>query len=70
MLGETISDWIVGLMMALFGLIGLVLLIGARDEEIFIFGATLTIFAVLFDLDIIRRRRAQATVKAKGPHHG
>lgn len=32
------SDLIVGLMMALFGLIGLFLIAGAADDEMYVFG--------------------------------
>ncbi len=54
--GETISDGIFGLLMSLFGVIGLILAIGARDAEIFIFGASLTVFAIAFIAGLVRRR--------------
>ena len=41
-----VSDLIVGLMMAVFGLIGLFLVAGAADVEMYIFGLALCVFAV------------------------
>ena len=48
-------------MMAVFGLVGAYLAVGARDIEILIFGASLAVMAVVFDVGILRRR--VATVK-------
>jgi hypothetical protein len=56
--GETASDWIFGVLMALFGLIGLAMAIGARDPEIFIFGGSLVVFAVAFIAGLVRRHMA------------
>ena len=50
----TVSDWAVGLLVAVLGLAGLFLAAGALDDEIYIFGLGLTAFAVLFDLGLIR----------------
>jgi hypothetical protein len=50
------SDLIIGLMMALFGLIGLFLVAGAMDAEMYVFGLALTGFAVVFDFGLIKRR--------------
>jgi len=58
---ESTSDVIVGAMMAVFGLVGAYLAVGARDIEILIFGASLAVMAVVFDVGILRRR--VATVK-------
>ena len=67
---EAGSDWFVAVMMLVFGLIGLVLAIGARDSEIFIFGASLAVFATVFDASILKRR-AHARAVAKEPtRHG
>jgi FtsH-binding integral membrane protein len=52
---NNVSDIIVGLMMALFGLIGLFLVAGAADAEMYIFGLGLCLFAVLFDFGLIKR---------------
>jgi hypothetical protein len=52
---EVAADWFVGVMMAAFGLIGLVLASGARDTEMSVFGWSLVGFAVLFDWVLIKR---------------
>jgi hypothetical protein len=51
---EHMSDLIVGLMMAVFGLIGLFLVAGANDAEMYVFGLALCGFAVLFDFGLIK----------------
>ena len=50
-----ISDWIVGVMMAVFGLLGLFLAAGAADNEMLIFGLALFAFAVCFVIGLVRR---------------
>jgi hypothetical protein len=52
---ENVSDLIVGLMMAVFGLLGLFLVAGAADAEMYVFGLALCAFAVLFDFGLIKR---------------
>lgn len=52
---SNVSDLIVGLMMAVFGIIGLFLVAGAADVEMYIFGLALCGFAVLFDFGLIKR---------------
>jgi hypothetical protein len=49
------SDFIVGLLMTVFGIIGLILASGAMDNEMYVFGLGLFAFAVVFDLGLIRR---------------
>jgi len=49
------SDLIVGLLMTAFGIIGLILASGAMDNEMYVFGLALFVFAVLFDLGLVRR---------------
>jgi uncharacterized membrane protein YtjA (UPF0391 family) len=49
------SDLIVGLMMAVFGFIGLFLIAGAADDEMYVFGIGLVIFAVCFEFGLIKR---------------
>jgi hypothetical protein len=49
------SDLIVGLLMAGFGLIGLILASGAMDDEMFVFGLSLFGFACVFDFGLLRR---------------
>ena len=49
------SDLIVGLLMAVFGLIGLILASGAVDDEMCVFGLSLFGFACVFDFGLLRR---------------
>ena len=49
------SDFIVGLLMAAFGLIGLILASGAMDDGMFVFGLSLFGFACVFDFGLLRR---------------
>ena len=61
---SNVGDLIVGLMMAVFGLIGLFLVAGAADAEMYIFGLALCVFAVVFDFGLIKRHfdRRDSTV--------
>jgi hypothetical protein len=52
---DDLSGFIVGVTVALFGLLGLIMASGAYDNEIFIFGLSLAGFAVPFDIGLIRR---------------
>jgi hypothetical protein len=52
---SNVSDLVVGLMMAVFGIMGLFLVAGAADNEMYIFGLGLSAFAVCFDLGLLRR---------------
>ena len=66
------SDLIVGLMMAVFGLIGLFLVAGSADAEMYVFGIALTGFAIVFDFGLLKRyydRRDEARAAARGQHH-
>ena len=49
------SDLIVGLLMAAFGLIGLILASGAMDDEMSVFGFALFGFACVFEFGLLRR---------------
>ena len=49
------SDLIVGLSMAVFGLIGLILASGAMDDEMYVFGLSLFCFACVFEFGLLRR---------------
>jgi hypothetical protein len=65
---SNVSDVIVGLMMAVFGLLGLFLVAGAADAEMTVFGLALSGFAVCFDLGLVRRhydRRDAARATAR-----
>ncbi len=50
-----LGDLVVGLMMAVFGLIGLILVSGAADDEMYVFGLALCGFAVCFDFGLIKQ---------------
>jgi hypothetical protein len=68
---ERVSDWIVGALVAVFGLVGLTMGVGARDEEIFIFGVSLAIFSCAFIYGIYQRQAAErAAVKVGAGQHG
>ena len=49
------SDLIVGLLMAVFGLVGLILASGAMDNEMYVFGLSLFGFACVFEFGLLRR---------------
>ena len=49
------SDVIVGLLMAVLGIVGLILASGAMDDEMYVFGFSLFGFAVAFIFGLIRR---------------
>jgi hypothetical protein len=69
---SNVSDVVVGLMMAVFGLIGLFLVAGAADSEMYVFGLALSGFAVCFDLGLLRRhfdRRDTVLALARKPNH-
>ncbi len=70
---DNVSDLIVGSMMAGFGIVGLFLVAGAADVEMYIFGVALSGFAILFDLGLIKRyhdRRDESRAAARGNTHG
>lgn len=47
-MGPEIADILVGVMMAAFGIVGLILASGARDSEMYLFGFALAGFAAAF----------------------
>ncbi|HQT77580.1 MAG TPA: hypothetical protein PLD10_11065 [Rhodopila sp.] len=68
---NNLSNLIVGLMMAVFGLIGLFLVAGAADDEMYIFGLALTAFAVLFDFGLIKHHYDERDrIRAAAREHG
>lgn len=69
---SNVSDLVVGLMMAVFGLIGLFLAAGAADNEMYVFGLALSGLAVCFDFGLIKRyfdRREALQAAAQEPAH-
>jgi hypothetical protein len=69
------SDLVVGLMVAVFGLVGLILASGALDLEMYVFGLSLAGFATLFVLGLVRRHwdereAAAVAVPAAEARHG
>ena len=71
-----LGDIIVGVFVALLGLVGLVLAAGALDQEMYVFGLSLAVFAGAFDwglaLKFIRRMEAARVepVQAEEGGHG
>ncbi len=62
------SELVVGMMMGLFGLIGLFLAAGAADDEMYVFGLALSGFAICFEFGLLRRhydRQDQAHALAR-----
>jgi hypothetical protein len=53
-MNNMVGDLLVGLLVAVLGLVGLLLAAGALDDEIFIFGLGLIGFAVVFDFGLIK----------------
>jgi len=61
------GDIVVGVMMALLGLLGLILGAGAADDAMYVFGLSLFAFACLFVLGQIRRHYDRAdAARAQG----
>ena len=50
-----VSSWLVGIMVAAIGLLGLILASRAEDGALALFGGALFVFAVLFEFGLIRR---------------
>ncbi len=62
------SDLIIGLLMVVFGLLGLILASHAVDIEMYIFGLSLTGFAVLFVFGQVRRHFDTVAVAGGAGH--
>jgi hypothetical protein len=64
------GDLIIGLLMAAFGLIGLILASGALDGEMYVFGFALFGFACVFVAGLVRRHfdKLQAARAARDRH--
>jgi len=66
-----LGDIIVGAFVALLGLIGLVLAGGALDQEIYLFGLSLFVFAVVFDWGLLLKSVQRAELARAGERaHG
>jgi hypothetical protein len=65
-----LGDIVVGVFVAVLGLVGLVLASGALDQEIYLFGLSLFGFAVVFDWGLMVKglRRAEAA-RARSRSH-
>jgi hypothetical protein len=53
--GMSFGDIVVGVFVAALGLVGLLLVAGALDQGMYIFGLSLFGFAVLFDFGLVRK---------------
>jgi hypothetical protein len=74
-MGIEASDLIVGLMMLVFGVVGLFLGAGAVDNEMYVFGLALFAFACLFIIGLVRahynrQEAALAMARAGDRPHG
>lgn len=70
---ETLSDGLVGVLVAILGATGLFLAANAIDVAILIFGVSLGLFSVLFIAGIIKRQltiRSRARAVVGGVSHG
>ncbi len=60
------SDFIVGLLMLVFGIVGLFLASGAMDDEMYVFGLTLFGFATAFEFGLLRRHFDKVETRRHG----
>jgi hypothetical protein len=69
---EEVSDIVVGVLVLVLGLIGLKMASGALDDEIYVFGLSMALFAVLFEFGLIRRYfdRQEAAARVQAGTHG
>jgi hypothetical protein len=67
---EVISEYVVGTLVLVLGLVGLVLASGALDGEMYLFGLSLAGFALVFEIRLIKRHfdRIDAARHAGGHH--
>lgn len=59
------SDLFVGILMAVFGLVGLILASGATDNEMYVFGLSLAGFSAVFILGLMRRHYDKLDLRRK-----
>jgi membrane protease YdiL (CAAX protease family) len=62
------SDLFVGILVTIFGLVGLLLASGATDDEMYVFGLSLTGFAIVFVFGLIRRHYDKRDALKHGGH--
>jgi hypothetical protein len=69
---EEVSDIVVGVLVLVLGLIGLKMASGALDDEIYVFGLSMALFAALFEFGLIRRYfdRKEAAARVREGEHG
>ncbi len=65
-----VSDLVVGLLIAVLGLMGLILAAGAVDDGIFVFGLSLLGFAVLFDFGLVKAHFDRRDAAAQAIRNG
>src|SRR6516162_4632674 len=58
---EEVSDIVVGVLVLVLGLIGLKMASGALDDEIYVFGLSMALFAVLFEFGLRIRMDREAS---------
>ena len=67
-----LGDIVVGVFVALLGLVGLVLAAGALDQEMYVYGLSLAAFAGAFDwalaVKFMRRMEASRVAEGNGGH--
>ena len=67
---ESVGDWLTGIMMAVFGFVGLFMAAGARDIEIHVFGWSLAAFSLVFIAGLVRKHYdVQDRLAVKVAHH-
>ncbi len=59
------SDLFVGIMVSVFGLVGLIRAGGATDNEMYVFGLSLAGFSIVFVVGLIRRHFDKAESRQK-----
>ena len=64
------STWAMGMMMAVFCLVGIILAAGARDDGMYVFGWSLAAFAVAFIADLMRQGFADSKSPVKVRDNG
>ncbi|MGE0222177.1 MAG: hypothetical protein AB7F35_15395 [Acetobacteraceae bacterium] len=64
-----VSDLVVGIIVFILGLLGLLLAAGATDDGMYVFGLSLTGFAVIFVLGLIRRHYDRQDMMRSGGGH-